>query len=125
MLQCVSSDKIGTGTEAVLQAVASPPNHPHSASDILQQVLLQALATQVDIHAPWGGVVPSLAMEAHAAAMDGTVTAALASAGVQPCDLDAVAVTVGPGLALCLQVRGWSLAAEAELTCTGCMPNAL
>ena len=59
----------------------------------------------MDIHAPWGGVVPSLAMEAHAAAMDGTVAAALASAGVQPSDLDAVAVTVGPGLALCLQVR--------------------
>ena len=76
---------------------------------------LQALATQVDIHAPWGGVVPSLAMEAHAAAMDGTVAAALASAGVQPCDLDAVAVTVGPGLALCLQVRRLIPALAEEL----------
>ena len=65
----------------------------------------QALATQVDVHAPWGGVVPSLAMEAHAAAMDDTVAAALTQAGIRAADLDAVAVTVGPGLALCLQAR--------------------
>ena len=65
----------------------------------------QALATQVDVHAPFGGVVPSLAMEAHAAALDGTVAAALRRAGVAPGDLAAVAVTVGPGLAMCLQAR--------------------
>ena len=47
--------------------------------------------------APWGGVVPTLAMEAHAAAMDGTVAEALRKAGVQPADLDAVAVSIGPG----------------------------
>ena len=60
---------------------------------------------QADIHAPWGGVVPTLAMEAHAAAIDSTVAAALASAGITAVELDAVAVTVGPGLSLCLRVR--------------------
>lgn len=59
---------------------------------------------QADIHAPWGGVVPTLAMEAHAAAIDSTVAAALESAGITAADLDAVAVTVGPGLSLCLRV---------------------
>jgi N6-L-threonylcarbamoyladenine synthase len=59
---------------------------------------------QVDIHAPWGGVVPKLAQEAHEAAMDATVAAAMQEAGIAPQDLDAVAVTVGPGLSLCLKV---------------------
>ena len=68
-------------------------------------VLIIATAKQADIHAPWGGVVPTLAMEAHAAAIDNTVDAALADAGVGLADLDAVAVTIGPGLSLCLRAR--------------------
>jgi N6-L-threonylcarbamoyladenine synthase len=51
-----------------------------------------------------GGVVPNLAMEAHRAAIDSVVADALAAAGVAPSQLDAVAVTVGPGLSLCLRV---------------------
>ena len=58
----------------------------------------------MDIHAAWGGVVPKLAQEAHEAAMDSTVEQALQQAGVQLADLEAVAVTVGPGLSLCLKV---------------------
>lgn len=53
----------------------------------------------------WGGVVPTLAMEAHRAAIDSTVDTALARANVAAADLAAVAVTVGPGLVMCLQVR--------------------
>jgi tRNA N6-adenosine threonylcarbamoyltransferase len=52
----------------------------------------------------WGGVVPTLAMEAHKAAIDSTVDTALARANVTAADLAAVAVTVGPGLVMCLQV---------------------
>ena len=48
--------------------------------------------------------MPTLAMEAHAAAIDDTVDAALADAGIGLADLDAVAVTIGPGLSLCLRV---------------------
>lgn len=77
------------------------------------RVLGESLATQADIHAAWGGVVPKLAQEAHEAAIDGCVEAALASAGVTPDQLDAVAVTIGPGLSLCLRVslaawEGWA-----------------
>ncbi len=60
---------------------------------------------QREIHGPWGGVVPNLAREAHQAAMDATVASALQQAGIAEQDLDAVAVTVGPGLSLCLKVR--------------------
>ncbi|DBA72661.1 TPA: glutamated carboxypeptidase, variant 2 [Trebouxia sp. C0005] len=59
---------------------------------------------QADVHAAYGGVVPNLAMEAHKAAMDSCVEDALQQAGVTAQDLSAVAVSVGPGLSLCLQV---------------------
>lgn len=59
---------------------------------------------QADVHAAFGGVVPSLAMEAHKAAMDSCVRDALEQAGIQAQDLQAVAVSIGPGLSPCLQV---------------------
>ena len=68
------------------------------------RVLGESLATQAEVHAAWGGVVPKLAQEAHEAAIDGCVEAALAAAGVAPGQLSAVAVTIGPGLSLCLRV---------------------
>jgi N6-L-threonylcarbamoyladenine synthase len=68
------------------------------------RILGEALASQADVHAAFGGVVPALAAEAHAAAMDACLSRALAQAGVAPTDLAAVAVTVGPGLSLCLRV---------------------
>lgn len=62
------------------------------------------MTAQVDIHAPWGGVVPKLAQEAHERAMESTVQAALQQAGIGPEDLEGVAATIGPGLSLCLKV---------------------
>lgn len=67
-------------------------------------VLGEAIATQADIHAQWGGVVPKLAQEAHQQAIDRVVDEALQQSGLSPSQLDAVAVTIGPGLSLCLQV---------------------
>ncbi|ACO62858.1 predicted protein, partial [Micromonas commoda] len=68
------------------------------------RVLGEAKTSQDAIHAPWGGVVPNLAQEAHKAAIDDVVTTALRNAGVDASRLDAVAVTVGPGLSMCLRV---------------------
>ncbi|KAL4458728.1 hypothetical protein ABPG75_013593 [Micractinium tetrahymenae] len=82
------------------------------------RILGESLATQADIHAAWGGVVPNLAQEAHEAAIDGCVESALAAAGVTADQLDAVAVTIGPGLSLCLRVgvlKARQLAAEHRL----------
>lgn len=68
------------------------------------RILGEALASQAELHAQWGGVVPALAKGEHAKAIDGVVRDALLQAGAGEGDLSAVAVTVGPGLGLCLQV---------------------
>lgn len=61
--------------------------------------ILGAVAVGQDgLHAPYGGVVPEIAARAHAERLDHVTTATLAEAGVGLDDLDAVAVTAGPGL---------------------------
>ena len=67
-------------------------------------LLADAIASQVDEHARFGGVVPEVASRAHLEAMVPTVDRALATAGVTLADVDAVAVTTGPGLAGALLV---------------------
>lgn len=67
-------------------------------------ILGEALASQSDIHEPFGGVVPNLAKQAHMDAMDGVVQDALDSAGVTMEQIHAIGVTVGPGLEICLRV---------------------
>jgi len=62
------------------------------------------IASQIDLHERFGGVVPELASRAHVMALDPTVDRALADAGVTGRDIDAVAVTAGPGLAGALLV---------------------
>ncbi|MGI8534972.1 MAG: tRNA (adenosine(37)-N6)-threonylcarbamoyltransferase complex transferase subunit TsaD [Mycobacteriales bacterium] len=63
-----------------------------------------AVASSVAEHARFGGVVPEVASRAHLEAMVPTVHRALETAGVRLADLDAVAVTAGPGLAGALLV---------------------
>ena len=67
-------------------------------------LLGQALASSMEEHARFGGVVPEIAARAHVAAMVPVLHAALADAGLEPSDVDAVTVTAGPGLATALQV---------------------
>ena len=67
-------------------------------------LLADALASSVDEHARFGGVVPEIAARAHVDAMIPTVERALATAGLRHSDVDAVAVTAGPGLAGALLV---------------------
>jgi N6-L-threonylcarbamoyladenine synthase len=67
-------------------------------------LLADAVASSVDAHARFGGVVPEVASRAHLEAMVPTVGRALATAGVALSDLDAIAVTSGPGLAGALLV---------------------
>ena len=68
------------------------------------ELLVDAVATSVDEHARFGGVVPEVASRAHLEAMVPTIERACAQAGVRLADLDAVAVTSGPGLAGALTV---------------------
>ncbi len=67
-------------------------------------LLADAIASSVEEHARFGGVVPEVASRAHLEAMTPTVDRALADAGVTLADIDAIAVTAGPGLAGALLV---------------------
>jgi N6-L-threonylcarbamoyladenine synthase len=69
-----------------------------------RHVLSSIVASQIEIHAPYGGVVPELASREHLRNIVPVVRAALDKAGVSFSDLDAVAVTEGPGLAGALLV---------------------
>ncbi|HVU93545.1 MAG TPA: tRNA (adenosine(37)-N6)-threonylcarbamoyltransferase complex transferase subunit TsaD [Jatrophihabitans sp.] len=68
------------------------------------KLLGDALASSMDEHARFGGVVPEIAARAHREAMVPTVRAALDRAGLTLDDVGAVAVTAGPGLATALHV---------------------
>ena len=61
-------------------------------------ILSSIVVGQADLHAAFGGVVPEIAARAHVEKLDHAVEAALAEAGLTLRDLDAIAVTAGPGL---------------------------
>lgn len=63
-----------------------------------RRILSSVVADQAALHAAFGGVVPEIAARAHAEKLDLAVEQALASAGVPLSDVDAIAVTAGPGL---------------------------
>jgi len=62
------------------------------------EILSSVVHGQADLHSAYGGVVPEIAARAHAEKLDICVRQALTEAGVSLTDLDAVAVTAGPGL---------------------------
>jgi N6-L-threonylcarbamoyladenine synthase len=83
-------------------------------------LLADAVASSVDEHARFGGVVPEVASRAHLEALVPTMHRALSDAGVALSDVDAIAVTAGPGLAGALLVgvaaaKGYALAAEKPI----------
>src|SRR5271167_1053125 len=61
-------------------------------------ILSNAVASQIDIHRKYGGVVPELASREHLRQIVPVVREALAQAGMQLADVDAIGVTHGPGL---------------------------
>jgi N6-L-threonylcarbamoyladenine synthase len=67
-------------------------------------LLADSIASSVEEHARYGGVVPEVASRAHLEAMVPTIQRALKQAGVAAGDLDGIAVTAGPGLAGALLV---------------------
>src|SRR3954462_4821079 len=69
-------------------------------------LLADAIASSVDEHARFGGVVPEVASRAHLEAMVPTLERACETAGIRPYDVDAISVTSGPGLAGALLVGG-------------------
>lgn len=63
-----------------------------------REVLSNVINSQIDIHKRYGGVVPEIASRCHLEAIDTVIDEALDGAGVTLDDVDAVAVTYGPGL---------------------------
>lgn len=61
-------------------------------------VLSSVVASQIDRHSPYGGVVPEIAARAHVELMDGVIARAMAEAGTGFDGLSGVAATAGPGL---------------------------
>ncbi|MFX0541861.1 tRNA (adenosine(37)-N6)-threonylcarbamoyltransferase complex transferase subunit TsaD [Roseovarius sp. S4756] len=62
------------------------------------QILAQTVQSQGQLHAAFGGVVPEIAARAHAEKLDLCVAEVLRASGLKLRDMDAIAVTAGPGL---------------------------
>ncbi len=83
-----------------------------------RQILSSSVASQIETHSPYGGVVPELAGRKHLENLVTVLQSALRKSAVKPSDLDAVAITSSPGLLGALLVgttfakslsMGWSL----------------
>lgn len=69
-----------------------------------RKILSNVMFSQIEIHKEWGGVVPNLAKWAHVERIDGIVQKSLDTAGLTMSEIDAIAVTYGPGLSVALGV---------------------
>jgi N6-L-threonylcarbamoyladenine synthase len=76
-------------------------------------LLAEVLASQIELHRPFGGIVPELASRDHIARLSGLVDEVLEQAGCAPGDLDGIAYTAGPGLIGALMVGGAFAASTA------------
>uniref|UniRef100_A0A803LI55 Glycoprotease 1 n=1 Tax=Chenopodium quinoa TaxID=63459 RepID=A0A803LI55_CHEQI len=86
------------------------------------EILSQVVSTQADLLVQYGGVAPKMAEEAHSRAIDWVTQSALDKANLTAKDLSAVAVTIGPGLSLCLRVgvcKGREIARSFQLPIIG------
>jgi len=63
-----------------------------------REILSNVIATQIDIHKEYGGVVPEIASRKHTEAIDAVLRKSLKDANLTLEDINAVAVTAGPGL---------------------------
>ena len=85
-----------------------------------RHILSNVVASQADLHAQYGGIVPEVASRQHMIAIVPVVSQALAEAGLELRELDSIAVTYGPGLAGALLIgvnaaKGLALACDLPL----------
>jgi N6-L-threonylcarbamoyladenine synthase len=127
----VTDDRVkGTGSEASEAFEASLILGIESSCDDMaaavlrggREILSSSVRGQAHVHAPYGGVVPELASRDHVSVVSAVVDSALSEAGLEPTDLDGIAVTAGPGLVGSLLVGlsfAKSLAYSAKLPLVG------
>ena len=63
-----------------------------------REILSSVISSQIEIHRKWGGVVPEIASREHLVKIEPVVRQALSDAGVSRSEIEAIAVTNGPGL---------------------------
>ena len=68
------------------------------------RVVTNVVASQIKLHAEYGGVVPELATREHLRNLPPVTQSALEGADIQPKQLDAIAATIGPGLPQALMI---------------------
>ena len=85
---------LGIETSCDETAAALVRGHPPGPGEILSS----SLFSQIEAHAPYGGVVPEIASRAHLEILDGVIEKTLAGAAIPISAIDAVAATAGPGL---------------------------
>jgi N6-L-threonylcarbamoyladenine synthase len=93
-----------TKTLPLILAIDTSCDETSAAVTLGRVVLSNVIASQTDIHEPYGGVFPTLAKKAHVQNIEPVVQKALKLARVNLAEIDAVAVTLGPGLAPALEV---------------------
>ncbi|RBP98989.1 tRNA (adenosine(37)-N6)-threonylcarbamoyltransferase complex transferase subunit TsaD [Bifidobacterium xylocopae] len=103
-------------SEPVVLGIESTCDETAAAVVRGRSLVSNVVASSMDEHARYGGVIPEIASRAHAEAFIPVVSKALADAGMTLADLDAIAVSAGPGLAGCLAV-GVSGAKALALAC--------
>src|SRR6201994_1046477 len=98
------NDVTHTGSGLILGIESSCDETAAAVVERGRRQLSNVVASQIAIHSPYGGVVPELASREHLRAIVPVVDAALREAGITMPDVDAIAVTEGPGLAGALLV---------------------
>lgn len=99
----------------IILAIDSSCDDTSAAVTCGLEIWSNVIASQTELHRPYGGVFPTVAKQAHKENIEAVVKLALKRAGVQIANIDQIAVTVGPGLAPALEVGimyGQKLAAE-------------
>ncbi len=83
---------------AVVRGFVPTPEQAAEGARPWAEILSSVVYGQMDLHAIYGGVVPEIAARAHAEKIDAAAAEALRQAGIKLAEIDAVAVTAGPGL---------------------------
>ncbi|KFI46591.1 O-sialoglycoprotein endopeptidase [Bifidobacterium bohemicum] len=91
-------------SEPVVLGIESTCDETAAAVVRGRTLLSNVVASSMDEHARYGGVIPEIASRAHAEAFVPVVSKALSDANMELDDVDAIAVSAGPGLAGCLAV---------------------
>lgn len=91
-------DEIRQREDIVILAIESSCDETAVAITRGRKLLANAIASQIDIHKRFGGVVPEIASRNHTLAIDGVMREALKQAGMTLDDIDCIAVTYGAGL---------------------------